>query len=254
VIPQWEVVLDTTQKFPARMKMERVPKQFLPLENPAPDLPPVGEEERQATDKAFDDLAGLASHVCEAPFGCISLMEASKQWYKASGDLSETEQQRDVAFCRDALLSEELLHVPDLAGDKRFEKNSLVHQEPKIRFFAGTPLISATGEMLGTLCVVDSKPRRLTQEQREAFQTLSRQVVGQLELRRRINSLVNNHTVSDLSAPGIARELLSSNYKGGDKLKVDRRSMVVLRGLEQTGHGASSNGNGHAALAPDSSH
>jgi hypothetical protein len=110
----------------------------------------------------------------------------------------------------------------------------LVNAEPKIRFFAGTSLVAPDGANLGTLCVVDHKPRTLTETQREALKTVSRQVIAQLELRRQITSMVKDSKPSDASAAALSRDVISPFYKGGEKVKVDGRSTMVFRAVEQT--------------------
>ena len=140
-------------------------------------------------EKAFDDLVLLASQICEAPVALISLVDENRQWFKSRVGISVAETSRKVSFCAHAIQRHEVMEVPDALEDERFRDNPLVVGEPHIRFYTGAPLITAEGHGLGTLCVVDYRPRRLSSDQKEALQALQRQAVAQLELRRNLREL-----------------------------------------------------------------
>ena len=149
-----------------------------------------------APEIAYDGITRLAAHICQAPVALISLVDEDRQWFKARTGLETRETPRDVAFCAHAILQGDLFIVPDALADERFKDNPLVTSHPRIRFYAGAPLINAEGHALGTLCVTDSVPRELSEEQKEALRTLARLTVTQLELRRA--SLALAHTNKEL--------------------------------------------------------
>ena len=132
----------------------------------------------------FDDITFLAANVCKTPVAIITFVDADRQWFKSKVGLSVTETPRAISFCAHAIRQRDLLIVPDALEDERFKTNPLVIADPKIRFYAGAPLVTPDGHALGTLCVIDYVPRALTSEAWDALRALSHQVVAQLELRR----------------------------------------------------------------------
>jgi GAF domain-containing protein len=136
-------------------------------------------------EEVFDDLTELAAKICDAPIALITLVDENRQWFKSKQGITVSETSRDISFCSHAIEQEELFIIPDTTKDKRFASNPLVTGAPKIRFYAGAPLISPDGYALGTLCVIDKIPRQLRPEQKQAMRVLARHVMGQLELRRR---------------------------------------------------------------------
>jgi GAF domain-containing protein len=142
----------------------------------------------------FDDLTELAALICEAPISLISLVDEDRQWFKSKFGTSVSETSRDVSFCAHALTGTGLLIVPDVTLDPRFSSNPLVTSHPRIRFYAGAPLVTPDGYVLGTLCVLDTKPRNLRPDLRRALALLARHVISQLELRRRSLANENSNT------------------------------------------------------------
>src|SRR5687768_743336 len=143
-----------------------------------------------AAEQAFDDLALLASQICNTPIALITLIDEDRQWFKARVGVTVDETERSLAFCAHAILDAgNIMLVPDATRDDRFRENPLVIGDPHIRFYAGAPLVTPDGHALGTLCVIDSRSRTLTADQREALDALRRQVESQLQLRRNLIEL-----------------------------------------------------------------
>ncbi len=136
---------------------------------------------------SFDDITKLAAHISDTPISLISLVDSERQWFKSKTGLDVNETPRDISFCSHAILEPDILVVPDTLEDERFSDNPLVAGEQKIRFYAGSPLVTTSGEALGTLCVIDQKPRNLSEVQIDSLRALARQVMDQLELRKHID-------------------------------------------------------------------
>jgi len=140
-------------------------------------------------EEIFDDLTELAARICEAPVAMITLVDEKRQWFKSKVGVTINETSRDISFCGRAIEQSDLFIIPDAMADQRFADNPLVTSDPKIRFYAGAPLITPDGYALGTLCVIDKVPRDLRPEQQQALRVLARHVMTQLELRRRTGAL-----------------------------------------------------------------
>ncbi|SDY49010.1 diguanylate cyclase (GGDEF) domain-containing protein [Lysobacter sp. yr284] len=142
-------------------------------------------------ERDFDDLVAIAAAVCDTPIALVSLIDEQRQWFKARTGLAAAQTPRELAFCAHAILRpDQTLVVPDARDDARFAGNPLVLDDPNIRFYAGAPLVTPDGHALGTLCVIDTKPRGLADKQHQALTALSRQASRAMELRRVSRALV----------------------------------------------------------------
>lgn len=133
----------------------------------------------------YDELTALAAQICGTPISLISLLDDKKQWFKSHHGTDYTETPRDIAFCGHAILKpNEVFIVEDARNDYRFYDNPLVTEDPNIVFYAGVPLVGQNSLPLGTICVIDTKPNELTQDQIKSLKALSNQVMKLLELRK----------------------------------------------------------------------
>lgn len=162
-------------------------------------LPPNEVERLQAlhecqvldtgSEAAFDEVTGLAAELLQMPIALVSLVDETRQWFKSHHGLEVEQYPRAISFCAHAINQTGLFVVPDASQDPRFLWNPLVTGAPHIRFYAGAPLVTHDGQALGTLNVIDTVPRELTEVDRRVLTTLARQVLAQLELRRTAHCL-----------------------------------------------------------------
>jgi GAF domain-containing protein len=141
-------------------------------------------------EREYDDLTRLAERLLDAPIVLISLVDSRRQWFKSTRGTDMTETPREQSFCAWAILEpDDVLEVEDATQDDRFADMDTVTRAPWIRFYAGAPLVNRAGRTLGTLCVLDTRPRSLSEDERESLKALARQVTSQLELRRLVGEL-----------------------------------------------------------------
>ena len=145
-------------------------------------------------EKEFDELARLASEICQVPIGVITLLDQNRQWFKSHIGLAASETPIEYSFCKYAAMGENIFEVEDATKDDRFKDNPLVTGSTNIRFYAGAPLVASNGQKIGALCVIDSNPRKLSPFQEEALQILGKQVMTALELRKISKNLISKNT------------------------------------------------------------
>jgi two-component sensor histidine kinase len=153
-------------------------------------------------DPAFDDLVQIAAHVCQAQVALVSLVDADRHWFAAEIGLGVRQISLDQSMCVEALRGADVLVVPDLSQDRRFDRNPLVTHGPELRFYAGAVLKAPEGLPLGTICVLDDKPRPggLTERQVFTLEALAKQVMAQLELRRSLRQRTEAWAAKDAAS------------------------------------------------------
>ena len=148
----------------------------------APDIP-FDEKERLKSlrsldvldtlpEEKYDRVTRLCCRMFDVPIALVSLVDVNRQWFKSCQGLAVNETPRDISFCGHAILGEEILVIPDTTKDTRFVDNPLVVDDPNIRFYAGYPLHSSNGSSIGTLCIIDRKPRTFSEQDRETLSDL----------------------------------------------------------------------------------
>ncbi|MCC5644141.1 GAF domain-containing protein [Nostoc sp. CHAB 5824] len=151
-------------------------------------------------EEAYDNLAQLAAFICGTSISLVNFIDENRQWFKAKVGLDVSEMPRCVGLSYLCQERRNVVVIPDTLADETLANNSVVTGYPYIRFYAGVPLITPKGDMLGTLCVIDQAPKELSQKQVEALVALSRLVIDQLELRRHVTE------VSQISEKLVAHE------------------------------------------------
>lgn len=170
----------------------------------------------------FDEITKMAALVCHTPIALVSLVDSERQWIKAHQGIDITETPRSLSFCGHAILGTDVFIIPDTDQDSRFRDNPYVTGGAKVKFYAGAPLITKNKQIIGTLCVIDHKPRYLNGDQIQLLKYLANHVVSQLELRKAIvdrETLARLQHLSDMSA-GICHE-------------VNNPLAVIMLGVEQ---------------------
>ncbi|SMF17989.1 ATP-binding protein [Pseudobacteriovorax antillogorgiicola] len=162
---------------------------------------PIGpnEAERQArlntldvldsdAEAAYDEITKLASIICESPISLVAFLDGDRNWFKSKHGVDLIEAPREESFCGHAIQQDDLFEIQDASLDERFHDNPIVVSAPNIRFYAGYPL-PIDGENIGTLCVFDVQPKKLSDEQKYAMKALSHAVASLLKLRKAVNDM-----------------------------------------------------------------
>lgn len=145
-------------------------------------------------DTEFREFVQLASEICSTPIALLTLIDKDTQWLKVRKGTDVPTMPRKTSFCTHTILKDEVLVVPDAQKDKRFAKSPIVAGAPYIRFYAGTPLITREGDVVGTLCVVDTEPHELSSMQQLMLKILGKQAISLMEFRISVELLEENKT------------------------------------------------------------
>ncbi|WP_075342254.1 GAF domain-containing protein [Tenacibaculum agarivorans] len=165
------------------------------------------------SERDYDNLTAIASTICETPISLISLLDDKRQWFKSNHGLSVKETPKEYAFCAHAIHNpNDVFIVPDSRQDIRFHDNPLVTGEPLVIFYAGVPLLSKNGAPLGTLCVIDHKPRELSENQVNSLKALANQVMILMEHRKKDKLL--KETITELENSKKFQELIMNSIPG----------------------------------------
>ncbi len=149
-------------------------------------------------EERFDRITRLAKHALGTDIALISLIDSDRQWFKSKQGLDISETPRDLAFCNHAIRQTNVLIVGDANDDARFKNNPLVMGEPNISFYAGAPLITQSGHALGTLCVIDSKPRRgFSDEDAQMLKDLAAAVMTEIEMVEQLQLISDLNVVNE---------------------------------------------------------
>ncbi len=135
-------------------------------------------------EESFDRLTRMAANIFDTPIALVSLIDSKQQWFKSAVGLDARETPREIAFCTHAILKDEVMVVPNASEDPRFAANPLVTGNPNIKFYAGAPIRTDSGLPLGTMCVIDRRPREMSVRERQMLDDFAGLVMDALELRR----------------------------------------------------------------------
>lgn len=135
-------------------------------------------------EERFDRITRLAARIFDVPIALVTLVDADRQWFKSKVGLDVDSTTREESFCGHAILEPNVLHIPDAARDERFHDNPLVTGYPNIRFYAGCPIAAPDGALVGTVCVVDDRPRELDARDIQALEDLAAIVEQELAMQR----------------------------------------------------------------------
>ena len=138
-------------------------------------------------EREFDELVEITSEICNAPVSVVNFIDEGRQWFKAEIGLGVRSTPLETSLCGHVILQGDFVEIPDTLNDSRMADNPLCTDEPGFRFYAGAVLKGTNGLPLGTLCVLDHKPRTLSDHQRKVLRVLSRHIMRELDLRIALN-------------------------------------------------------------------
>lgn len=162
----------------------------------------------------FDNLTALVSKIFDLPIVAISLVDIDRQWFKSIYGLNVCETSRDISFCGHVIFDNRPLIIENALNDERFADNPLVIGDPKIMFYAGVPLRFTHAEQtynIGTLCILDTRPRQLSDEQLKILKSFAYQVESLIEMR--LPCLKFESLRDDLAADNVTFDVIQDNLK-----------------------------------------
>ncbi|GGW90899.1 response regulator [Salegentibacter mishustinae] len=177
----------------------------------------------------FDELAQLIALICDVPIAVISMIDDKRQWYKAKVGIDENETPKEETFCQYTVLQDELIEIPDALLDERVKNNPHVTSENGIRFYAGMPLKAENGSNIGTVCVVDGKPKELNDRQKKALKLLTKQAMHLIEVRQKNKSLGTElNSILEKKVEQTQRKLELKEIENKDLMKAVKNSSGVV--------------------------
>jgi diguanylate cyclase (GGDEF)-like protein len=184
-----------------------------------------------AIEERYERITRLATKLLDAPISAISLVDEDRQWFKSIQGINAAETSRSVSFCAHAILRDETLVVEDASNDARFSENPLVTDNPNIRFYAGQPIKSPEGQNIGALCVIDSKPRTITEEQLEDLKDLAAMVEDEFKKREIALAQVMMSEELEKAKRAVLLDPLTKlwNRQGGEEFLKRQHAMAVRK-------------------------
>ncbi|MDX1719556.1 MAG: ATP-binding protein, partial [Salegentibacter mishustinae] len=177
----------------------------------------------------FDELAQLIALICDVPIAVISMIDDKRQWYKAKVGIDGAETPKEETFCQHTVLQDELLEISDALLDERVKNNLHVTSENGIRFYAGMPLKAENGSNIGTVCVVDGKPKELNDRQKKALKLLTKQAMHLIEVRQKNKSLGTElNSILEKKIEQTQRKLELKEIENKDLMKAVKNSSGVV--------------------------
>jgi GAF domain-containing protein len=164
-----------------------------------------------APEQRFERITRTAARLLRVPIALVSLIDAERQWFKSRYGLFTSESPRRVSFCGHAILNDEIMLVEDALEDERFRDNPSVTGPPHVRFYAGRPLHAPEGERVGTLCLIDREPRRMTESELLTLDDLAQWVEVELDRGAQLRA-VEHHLIEVLGR--VAEPALAADSSG----------------------------------------
>ncbi|WP_417441878.1 PAS domain S-box protein [Idiomarina sp.] len=178
-------------------------------------------------EERFDRLTRIAKNSLNVPIALVSLVDEHRQWFKSKQGIDASETSRKVAFCAYSILEDQVFEVSNALEDERFADNPLVINEPKIRFYAGYPIQTSDGHRIGTLCVIDSRPRQLSNKEKAILEDVASAVQNEIQLTKRLFNTSKNEQRLQSILKGTNVGTWEWNVKTGETVFNERWANIV---------------------------